>query len=107
MVGIVKALLGALLASFKPWTGLILENLALRHQLTVLRRTRPRRMRLCAVDRLLFVWLYRLCPGVLETMVIVRPETVLRWHRDASEPIGAGSRAHDLVDPEYRERCAT
>jgi len=38
-------------------------------------------MRLCAVDRLLFVWLYRLCPGVLETMVIVRPETVLRWHR--------------------------
>ena len=73
---------GALLASFKPWTGLVLENLALRHQLTVLRRTRPRRIRLCAVDRLLFVWLYRLWPGVLEAMAIVRPETVLRWHRD-------------------------
>jgi hypothetical protein len=82
MVGIVKALLGALLASFKPWTGLVLENLALRHQLIVLRRTRPRRIRLCAVDRLLFVWLYRLWPGVLEAMAIVRPETVLRWHRD-------------------------
>ena len=74
MVGIVKALLGALLASFKPWTGLVLENLALRHQLTALRRTRPRRIRLCAVDRLLFVWLYRLWPGVLEAMAIVRPE---------------------------------
>jgi transposase InsO family protein len=82
MVGIVKALLGALLASSKPRTRLCLENLALRHQLAVLRRTTPGRMRLCAVDRLLFVWLYRLWPGVIEAMAIVRPETVLRWHRD-------------------------
>ena len=57
MVGIVKTLVGTLLASCKSWTGLFLENLALRHQLTVLRRTTPGRMRLCAVDRLLFVWL--------------------------------------------------
>jgi transposase InsO family protein len=82
MVGIITTLFGALLASLKPRTRLCLENLALRYQLVVLRRTAPRRMRLRIADRLLFVWLYRLWPGVLEAMAIVRPETVLRWHRD-------------------------
>ena len=81
MAGIVKGLLGMLLASLKPRASLCLENLALRHQLTVLRRTTPRRVRLRIADRLLFVWLYQLWPGVLEAMTIVRPETVLRWHR--------------------------
>jgi transposase InsO family protein len=82
MAGIIATLLGALLASFKPRTRLCLENLALRHQLAVLRRTAPRRVPLRITDRLLFAWLYRLWPGVLEAMAIVRPETVLRWHRD-------------------------
>ena len=82
MAGIMTTLLGALLGPFKPRTKLVLENLALRHQLAVLRRTAPRRVRLRTADRLLFVWLYRLWPEVLEAMVIVRPETVLRWHRD-------------------------
>ena len=70
-----------LLASLKPRASLCLDNLALRHQLTVLRRTTPRRVRFRIADRLLFVWLYQLWPGVLEAMTIVRPETVLRWHR--------------------------
>jgi hypothetical protein len=73
MAGIVKTLLGMLLASLKPRASLCLENLALRHQLAVLRRTAPRRVRLRIADRLLFVWLYRLWPGVLEAMAIVRP----------------------------------
>jgi hypothetical protein len=58
------------------------ENLALRQQLAVLLRTAPRQVRLRIPDRFLFVWLYRLWPGVLGAMAIVRPETVLRWHRD-------------------------
>jgi len=40
-----------------------------------------REVRLQNADRLLFIWLYRLWPGVLESMVVVRPDTVVRWHR--------------------------
>jgi putative transposase len=58
-----------------------LENLALRHQLHVLRRQRPGRLRLFAIDRLLWVLLYRLWPRCLEVMVFVKPATVVQWHR--------------------------
>src|SRR3979490_3278576 len=46
-----------------------LELVALRHQLTVLRRQRPGRPRLFSTDRLLWVWLYRIWPQVLNAMV--------------------------------------
>jgi transposase InsO family protein len=58
-----------------------LENLALRHQLHVLRRQRPGRLRLFTLDRLLWVLLYRLWPRCLEVMVLVKPTTVVQWHR--------------------------
>src|SRR6266481_7151485 len=58
-----------------------LENLALRHQLHVLRRQRPGRLPLFAFDRLLWVLLYRLWPRCLEVMVLVKPATVVQWHR--------------------------
>ena len=58
-----------------------LENLALRHQLHVLRRQRPGRPPLFAIDRLLWVLLYRLWPRCLEVMVLVKPATVIQWHR--------------------------
>ena len=58
-----------------------LENLALRHQLHVLRRQRPGRLRLFPIDRLLWIWLYRLWPRCLEVMVLVKPATVVQWHR--------------------------
>ena len=57
------------------------ENLALRHQLNVLRRRIPSKPKLAVVDRLLFVWLYRLFPSVLNAVTIVQPETIIRWHR--------------------------
>jgi hypothetical protein len=53
----------------------------LRHQLNLLQRRAPRRPHLRWVDRALFIWLYRRCPRVLRAITIVRPETVLRWHR--------------------------
>ena len=53
----------------------------LRHQLNILRRSATRRPRLTSVDRLLFVWLYRPWPGVLRSLTLLRPETVVRWHR--------------------------
>src|ERR1019366_3977743 len=58
-----------------------LENLALRHQLHVLRRQRPGRLRLFAIDRLLWVLLYQLGPRCLEARVLVKPATVIQWHR--------------------------
>ncbi len=57
-----------------------LENLALRHQLHVLRRQRPGRLRLSIFDRLLWVLLHRLWPRCLEMMVLVKPATVVQWH---------------------------
>jgi hypothetical protein len=57
------------------------ENLVLRHQLNVLRRKSPKRVALSGIDRLLLVGLYRLAPGVLDALKIIRPETLLRWHR--------------------------
>ena len=57
------------------------ENLSLRHQLNIVCRSAPKRVRLRRFDRFLFIWLYRLRPGVLDSIVIIQPETVVRWHR--------------------------
>ena len=57
------------------------ENLILRQQLAVLRRRSAARVRLWSIDRLLTVWLYRLYPSLLDAVIIVQPETVIRWHR--------------------------
>ena len=55
--------------------------MTLRHQLNVLRRKSPQRLTFSSIDRLVFSGLYRLAPGVLDALKIVRPETVIRWHR--------------------------
>jgi hypothetical protein len=57
------------------------ENLVLRQQLSVLNRRSPARLRLRNFDRLVLVWLYRLFPSLLDAIIIVKPETLLRWHR--------------------------
>jgi len=57
------------------------EILFLRQQLLVLSRSAPRRLRLRNTDRLIFVWLYRLFPSLLDAAVIFKPETLVRWHR--------------------------
>ena len=58
------------------------DNTALRHQLIVLRRKLPGRVRLSNGDRFFFVWLYRLFPSVLNAVRIIQPETLVRWHRE-------------------------
>jgi len=57
------------------------EILFLRQQLLVLKRSAPARLRLRNTDRLIFVWLYRLFPSLLDAAVIFKPETLVRWHR--------------------------
>ena len=61
--------------------GLQLEILALRHQLHVLERSQARRLRLTRVDRLLWVWLSRVWCHWRTALVIVKPDTVIAWHR--------------------------
>jgi putative transposase len=58
-----------------------LEVLALRHQLQVLQRSRPRRVRIAKADRLLWTWLSRSWAAWRTALVIVKPETVIAWHR--------------------------
>jgi len=58
-----------------------IELIALRHQVTVLRRQRSGRPQLSSLDRLLWVWLYRIWPQVIDAMVLVKPATVVQWHR--------------------------
>src|SRR5258707_4708577 len=57
------------------------EILVLRHQLNVLQQRTRRRLHLRWADRAVFIWLYRRCPRILDAITIVRPETVVRWHR--------------------------
>jgi hypothetical protein len=66
---------------FKSKSRLVAENVVLRHQLTVLHRKLRGRVRLTNYDRLLLVQLYRWFPSVLTAIAIIRPETLVRWHR--------------------------
>jgi hypothetical protein len=56
------------------------ELIALRNQVSVFNHQRPGRLRLCSVDWLVWVWLYRVWPRCLETMVLVKSATVGQWH---------------------------
>ena len=75
----------SLLLTIRTWArsraALQLEILALRHQLQVLQRTRPRRLRLAKADRWLWVVLSRFWTEWRTALVIVKPETVVAWHR--------------------------
>src|SRR5258708_28139427 len=67
-------------AAFKSRATLHLENLALRHQLGVLRRS-VKRPKLTSADRLLWAWLCEARSDWRSALVIVKPETVIGWHR--------------------------
>ncbi len=81
MQEIFTLLLSTIVTKIRRRAWLELEVLALRHQLVVLERRQTSRPRLTSADRLFWVWLYRLWPCCLDAVVIVKPETVIRWHR--------------------------
>jgi hypothetical protein len=81
MIGFLILFLHVLVSPFKTQARLETEIVLLRHQLSVLRQGVPSKPRLTVADRLLFVWLYRLYPSVLNAVTIVQPDTVARWHR--------------------------
>src|ERR1700730_4458480 len=66
---------------FRSRATLEAENLVLRQQILVLRRTAPKRFSFNALDRLILVVLYRLFPHVRLALVVVSPGPVVRWHR--------------------------
>ena len=78
---IIVPILHGLFSSFRTRMELQLEVAALRHQVEVLRRDQRSRVRLTRLDRALWVLLYRLWSRCLDAVVIVKPETVVRWHR--------------------------
>jgi putative transposase len=68
-------------SSVRSRAALQIEVLALRHQLYVPQQSRPHRVRLTRVDRLLWVWLSRAWTEWRAAIIIVKPETVIAWHQ--------------------------
>src|SRR5215470_12773154 len=81
MIDLLKLLGGLLVGLFRSHAAREAEMAFLRQQLVVLQRSAPARFRLRTADRLIFVWLYRLFPSLLEAAVVFKPETLVRWHR--------------------------
>ena len=81
MVGLIFLFLNLVSSLFKSKSRLEAENAALRQQLTVLRRKVRGRVQFTNSDRLFFIQLYRWFPAILKAMTIIRPETLVRWHR--------------------------
>jgi len=81
MVALLCFFLTLFASSFRSKSRLEAENAALRHQLTVLRRKVRGRVQLTNDDRLFLIQLYRWFPVILKAITIIRPQTLVRWHR--------------------------
>jgi len=81
MHNVLIAMLSAILAGFRTRFALQVEIVALRHQLNVMRRSVPSRPKLHASDRFLWILLSRLWPDWRSALIIIKPETVIAWHR--------------------------
>jgi transposase InsO family protein len=81
MIALLWFLLTLFASPLKSKSRLEAENAALRYQLIVLRRKVGGRVRLTNGDRLFFIQLYRWFPSVLKVIMVIRPETLVRWHR--------------------------
>src|ERR1700748_3480216 len=81
MIALICFVLAVLASPFKSNILLEAENAVLRHQLMVVRRKLKGRARLTNDDRWFFVQLYRWFPSILPVVMIIRPETLVRWHR--------------------------
>jgi putative transposase len=83
MLSVLRVVLKTLCFSLRSRRALALENLALRHQLAILRRAARARPRIHRFDRALWVWLSRVFDEWREALVVVKSPTVVRWHRAA------------------------
>ena len=99
-------LLDCALSNFRSRAALQLEVIVLRHQLEVLQRTRPARVRLTRLDRILWLLLYRLWPRCLDAVVIVKPETVIAWHHKGTVMYGRPRCCKGKTDLNRRRACS-
>jgi transposase InsO family protein len=81
MASLLGLLFHILASPFRSQARLEAEIVFLRHQLNLLRRQLPARPRLTPWAGLLFVWLYRLVPSLLNAAIVIQPDTIVRWHR--------------------------
>src|SRR5215213_3115127 len=107
MVAIIY-LLGTFIADLlKSRRRLEVENLFLRHQLNIILRRPPQRLRLRGSDRALMVWMTRLWPSLLALARVVQPATILRWHRAGFRTYwrwkSQGRRGRPTIEHELRD----
>jgi transposase InsO family protein len=107
MLTTLLTLLETLSSIFRSRAALELENLALRHQIGVLRRTAAKRLKLTSADRLLWICLSRLWRGWRSALTIVKPETVIAWHRAGFRlfwtwKVRRGQPGRPIISPEVR-----
>jgi hypothetical protein len=81
MLDLCRLILRIVIDLFRPRAAMEAEILVLRQQITVLRRGRPGRLPFLAVDRMVLGWVCQQFPKTREALAIVRPDTVVRWHR--------------------------
>jgi len=81
MLSLLCFVVAVLASPFKSKSRLEAENAVLRQQLIILRRKVPSRVRLKNSDRWFLIQLYRSFPSILQVVTIIRPETLVRWHR--------------------------
>src|SRR3979411_2857120 len=81
MIGLLCFVLAVIASPFKSKLRLEADNAVLRHQLIVLRRRLPGRVRPTNNDRWFLIQLYSWFPSILQVLTIIRPETLVRWHR--------------------------
>src|SRR5207302_11320554 len=98
MFRFVRLCFGTMVRLFRARRGLLPENLALRQQLTVLKRRRPRQG-LHPVDKLFWFAASRFSSGWKQSLIVLTPETVVRWH-------GAGLRCHWRRDARRQDAAA-
>src|SRR5437899_10517497 len=90
MVALLCFFLTLFASPFKSKSRLEAENAALRRQLIVLQRRVSGRVQLTNGDRLFLVMLYRWFPSILKAITIIRPETLVRWHRAGFRRLAPG-----------------
>ena len=106
MIGLLWFVVAVLASAFKSKIRLEAENATLRHQLAVLRHKLKGRAHLTTNDRWFFVQLYRWFPSILPVLMIIRPETLVRWHRPVFAAIGVGNHVAREDDHRSRRNCA-
>src|SRR5215468_8590098 len=90
MTSVLISLLSMVRGVVRSRAALHLEVLVLCHQLQVLKRSRPPGLRLTKMDRWLWVWLSRAWNDWRTALVIVKPETIIGWHRQGFRLFGPG-----------------